>query len=281
MNFGSGSESDDDHDNDEHLVTINDSLDVAGADSNGEANRSDDDSDEDAESHLLPDDDASESESISSDVSVKDFIDVLNIGDLLNKCRIIIGTIRKSDILNDVVHKIAHRFGIDVDLILDMRIRWNSSYKMLNRLLVFQPVLDELFSDLIGLSGVTKKQQAKLRKNQLCISDWDILKSLRDVLERFSDATDLVSGKNYPTLSIAYAVKLSLDHFLSDGAGDMNSRLIKQMLQVEFDRYMTLPIDSKEATVISVAALLDPSTHDILKPEDRTAAEKFLVIEVL
>lgn len=45
---------------------------------------------------------------------------------------------------------------------------------MLNRLLVFQPVLDELFSDLGGLNGVTKMQQVKLKKNHLCISDWDI-----------------------------------------------------------------------------------------------------------
>ena len=152
---------------------------------------------------------------------------------------------------------------------------------MLNRLLVFQPVLGELFSDLGGLNGVTKMQQVKLKKNHLCISDWDILKSLRDVLDRFSDATDLISGKNYQTLSIVYGVKLSLDHFLHDGTGDTNTRLIKQMSQGEFDRYMTLPMDSKEAIMISVAALLDPSTHNILKSEDRTAAEKFLVFEVL
>lgn len=91
----------------------------------------------------------------------------------------------------------------------------------------------------------------------------------------------MISGKNYQTLSIVYGVNLSLDHFLHDGTGDTNTRIIKQMSQVEFDRYMTLPMDSEEARMISVAALLDPSTHDILKSEDRTAAEKFLVFEVL
>lgn len=274
------SESDNDDDNDEQLGSTENASDNAVDDGDRDADHSDDDQDDDVESNLIPDDDTSESESDSSDVSAKDLIDVLDIGDLLNKCRMIITTIRKSSILHDAVHNIARGLGIDVDLILDMRIRWNSSYKMLNRLLVFQSVLDELFADLGSLSGVTKRQQAKLMNGHLTNSDWALLQSLRYVLERFSDATELVSGRSYPTLSIAYAVKLSLDHFLTDLVGDTNTRLIKQMLQAEFDRYMTVSIDSKEATMISVAALLDPSTHDILKPEDRTIAEKFLILEV-
>ncbi|CAF1366419.1 unnamed protein product, partial [Didymodactylos carnosus] len=190
-----------------------------------------------------------------------------------------ITTIRKSSILHDAIRTIAHSLSIDGDLILDMRIRWNSSYNMLCRLLLFQSVLDELYVQVDSLSGLTKRQQAKLMGVHLSNNDWSLLQSLRYVLERFSDATELVSGKNYPTLSIAYAVKLSLHHFLNDLTSDNNVRIMKQMLQVEFDQYMTLPLDAVEANIINAAALLDPSTHDILKREDRKVAEKFLVLE--
>jgi hypothetical protein len=43
---------------------------------------------------------------------------------------------------------------------------------------------------------------------------------------------------------------------------------------------MILPVNSKETDIISAAALLDPSTHDILQLDDKKAAEKFLILEV-
>ena len=240
----------------------------------------DDDEDDNYESNLIPDDDISDTESDSSDVDHEDRAKVLHIGELLNRCRIIITIIRKSSILHDVVRTIAVGFSIDVDLILDMRIRWNSSYKMLNRLIAFQGVLEEFYTQLDSLNGITKRQHEKLIGAYLSNSDWELLESLRFVLERFSDATELISGKSYPTLSIAYAVKLSLEHFLNDLTGDTNVRIIKQMLQPQFEKYMTLSSDSKEGNYINAAALLDPSTHESLKPEDKKAAEKFLILEV-
>jgi hypothetical protein len=198
----------------------------------------------------------------------------------MKKGRTVITTIRKSGILHDAVRNIAYDSSINVDLILDMRIRWNSSYNMLNRLFVFQSVLEELYVQIDSLSGVTKRQREKLMSAYLSNSDWALLQSLQFVLERFSDATELISGKSYPTISIVYAVKLSLHHFLNDLTDDINVSIIKQMLLAEFDRYMTLPVNSKETDIISAAALLDPSTHDILQFDDRKAAEKFLILEV-
>ena len=52
-----------------------------------------------------------------------DLIHLLNIGELLNKCSIMITIIRKWSILLEAVRTIAHSLLINVDLILDMLIR--------------------------------------------------------------------------------------------------------------------------------------------------------------
>jgi hypothetical protein len=273
-------QSDYDNDDDGQEELTNSALGNTNGDGADKDMDDDDDEDDNDESALIPDDDISDTESDSSNLDHEARINVLKIGDLLNKCRTIITTIRKSTILHDAVRTIALGYSINVDLILDMRIRWNSSYKMLNRLFIFQGVLEEFYTQLDSLNSITKRQQEKLMGAILSNSDRGLLQSLRFVLERFSDATELISGKSYPTLSIAYAVKLSLDHFLNDLTGDTNVRIIKQMLQAQFDHYTTLLTDSKEANIINAAALLDPSTHETLKPEDSKAAEKFLILEV-
>ena len=148
------------------------------------------------------------------------------------------------------------------------------------RALAYQSVLEELYAQLDSIGGVTRRQKEKLIGAHLSSSDWALLQSLRFVLERFSDATELISGKSYPTLSIAYAVRLSLHHFLSDMVGDMNVRAIEKMLLAQYQHYMTLAADSKQANMMSAAALLDPTTHDMVRSEDRLVAEKFLILEV-
>jgi len=274
-------ESDDDNDDDEQLESIdNVSVNINGDDSGNDDNSHGNDEDEEDESTFVPDDNTSESDSDTSDTGPVNPTYALNIGELMKKGRTVITTIRKSGILHDAVRNIAYDSSINVDLILDMRIRWNSSYNMLNRLFVFQSVLEELYVQIDSLSGVTKRQREKLMSAYLSNSDWALLQSLQFVLERFSDATELISGKSYPTISIVYAVKLSLHHFLNDLTDDINVSIIKQMLLAEFDRYMTLPVNSKETDIISAAALLDPSTHDILQLDDKKAAEKFLILEV-
>ena len=55
---------------------------------------------------------------------------------LMEKCRTIVVTIRKSSILSEFIHTLAADQSINAGLIIDMRVRWNSSYKMLQRILL-------------------------------------------------------------------------------------------------------------------------------------------------
>ena len=269
-------DSDTDDDEKEHLTS--NSLGDLFEDDGG----SDDDPDDEdfEESNLIRDDDTSDSDTDSDSADDDNYVEAMHISELMIKCRAIVSTIRRASILHETVNTIANDLSINIDLILDMRIRWNSSFKMINRILVYQSVLEELYAQLDSIGGITQRQKEKLIGAHLSSSDWALLQSLRFVLERFSDATEIISGKSYPTLSIAYAVRLSLHHFLSDTVGDTNVRAIKKMLLAQYQHYMTLAADSKHSNMMSAAALLDPTTHDMVRSEDRLVAEKFLILEV-
>ena len=111
-----------------------------------------------------------------------------------------------------------------------MRIRWNSSYRMIQRILTYQPVFDKLYEQIDDLPGVTNKQKKKLFDLTLRGNDWNLLQALRRVLERFDEATKILSGQTYCTFSISYAVLFSLSHYLNCRSGDQVENEIKGFL---------------------------------------------------
>ncbi|CAF1443075.1 unnamed protein product [Adineta ricciae] len=88
------------------------------------------------------------------------------VGVLMTKCRKFIVTIRKSSILNDALLKLA-RDVVSVELVQNMKIRWNSTYKMIQRLLLYQNVLGTFYDNLDTIDGVTVGQRKKLIESKL------------------------------------------------------------------------------------------------------------------
>jgi hypothetical protein len=257
---------------------------------NGKSESDDEDDDENAEdSALTPDDDDNDDyDDVESDDDDDDdddeselvSIDKLRICELLKKCRTIVSTIRKSSILNDAVLLLARNASIKVELNLDMRVRWNSTFNMIDRLITYQSVLDQLFPQLDSLAGVTVKQRNKLLSCRPSDNDWTVLHALKRVLERFTDSTELLSGECYPTLSLGYVVVFGLAHYLNEQADVSVESSIKAMLRCQFEKYMVMPPHSKEAAMMRVAALLDPTVHDLLTADDKQMAEKTVISEV-
>jgi hypothetical protein len=75
--------------------------------------------------------------SSESDEDETILLDMQDIGILMAKSRTLINTIRKSSILNDAIRNLA-RDSTTVELIVDMKVRWNSSFQMIQRLLLHQ-----------------------------------------------------------------------------------------------------------------------------------------------
>ena len=163
---------------------------------------------------LDSDDDSSESGNDDSSA-----LDVQDIGVLMVKCRKLINTIRKSSILNDALLNLRPD-SISVELVPDMKIRWNSTYQMVQRLILYQHTLAAFYDNLDAIDGVTLKQRKKLLGVKLTSLDWNLLLAIRSVLERFSDATEMLSGKSYPTLSLSYPVIYSLYNYLNKHSDD-------------------------------------------------------------
>lgn len=202
-----------------------------------------------------------------------------DISAFMGKCRTIVSTIRKSSILSERIHTLAGDSSIKAGLVIDMRVRWNSSYKMLQRILLYQSILEKLYDELDSLPGVTDVQRKKLFDSRITGNDWQLVQALRRVLERFDEATKVLSGQKYPTLSLAYAIIISLLHYLNNRSSDSLENEIKDMLLDSYNRYMIR--DGREMALIRVSALLDPLIHDLLTYEDKQAAESFILKEVM
>ena len=245
------------------------------------SNESDYSSDEDVEDDQFDQDDDSSASSMDTDDDENYSLSPVEMQDItitMEKCRTIITTIRKSSILSEFVHTLAVDQSIKAGLIIDMRVRWNSSFKMLQRILLYQVVLDKLYEQLHSLLGVTDQQRRKLVNSKINGNEWNLIQGLRRVLERFDEATKVLSGQNYPTLSLSYAIVNSLSHYLNNRSDDAIENKIKELLLYSFGKYMNR--DGKEMAFIRASALLDPLVHDLMKPEDKRAAEVFIAKEV-
>ncbi|CAF1358275.1 unnamed protein product [Adineta ricciae] len=259
-------ESDADAEEDDEQFDQDDDSDEALSESDGEQ------PDENHDSSTTTSEGDGDSAKTSSSLLIKD------VTTLMEKCRTIVSTIRKTSILNETVHDLAKASSIKAGLVLNMRVRGNSSYKMLQRVLVYQNVLEKFYGELDSLAGVTNKQRNKLMKSKFDRNDWNLIQTLRRVLERFEEATKVLSGQKYPTSSLAYAIITSLSHCFNNRSNDVFENDIKDMLINSFEKYMVR--DGKAMTFIRAAAFLDPLIHDLLTLDDKEAAESFIINEV-
>ena len=97
-----------------------------------------------------------------------------DIGVLRTMCKLIINTVHKSSILNEHILDLGRDLSIKVNLILDMKICWNSMYKMVNRFLTYQDILDKLDKHL-DTNILTDKQCKALQFTYLSGVAWDVI----------------------------------------------------------------------------------------------------------
>jgi hypothetical protein len=174
-----------------------------------------------------------------------------NINYILANCRKIVNAINRSTILYQNIQNLA-RSTVNGDLIIDMRIRWNSTCKMITRLLQYRPILTVFMNHLSSMEGVPPKKKQKLLKMQLSDEEWDVLDNLNATLVLFSDASDMLSGSKYPSYSMAYLVIDSLYHYLQSSATNDIEETIKHELSETFQKYVYHSPGSSEHNLLLV-----------------------------
>ena len=172
---------------------------------------------------------------------------LISLFELLKKTRAGIKFIRNHNVTNEyaVKHiKLNNQGKMVGGLVLDMSIRWSSTFLMVNRLLIHKDIVKNIFAFPNNFLGLTEKQKQMLYKLALKQNEWDFLIDIQLVLEPFEAATTVLSGQSYPTMAYSFLVWSFLSKFLQATSDDHPIiRALKDCLRFRFNIncYKNLP----------------------------------------
>lgn len=158
----------------------------------------------------------------SSNVNHYDLL--LNVFHLMKRIRSSVKFIRNHNVTNEYMTKSIKEKNNKRNaggLVLDLSIRWNSSFLMINRLLIHREIVVNIFVFPNNLIGLTEKQKRQLYELMIKQNEWNLLGDLKSVLEPFQVATTVLSGQKYPTMAISFVVWRLLYKFLQSSTTDM------------------------------------------------------------
>ena len=174
-----------------------------------------------------------------------------HVGDVMKKSRSFVKLINKSSILMNYVSNLKKQFKINRSLQLDCKSRWNSSYHLVEGMLMYKKIINKINSEKYDI-GINKKQTTKLSSMEFDQDDWKMLELIEFVLKPVVHATQLVSGSKYPTIGISYFVIFQIREFLEDvsdySVNDskilhyLKSLILKQVQKYFFNNYTQLEI---------------------------------------
>lgn len=133
---------------------------------------------------------------------------------------------------------------------MDVRTRWNSTYKMLSTVLLYRDIINDMFKSK-GNLGLTAKQRYKLGNMELSTSQWDLLELIIALLEPFYSATKLLSNKKYPTVGTALYLIRQLEEHLEKEEINPMLNLLKSKVLIKFCHYMYDNVDQFDTLKVS------------------------------
>ena len=87
------------------------------------------------------------------------------VGDVIRKCRSIVKLVNRFPILMNYVLVLKKQFNIHHSLQLDCKSRWNSSYHLIEAILMYKRVINKINSENMNLVLIKNKQQNFLPLN--------------------------------------------------------------------------------------------------------------------
>ena len=119
----------------------------------------------------------------------------------------------------------------------DVKTRWNSSFKMLSTIHLYQDIITDMFK-CKGNIGITITQRKRLARIELTSDQWDLIKLLITLLEPFYSTTKALSTTKYPTIGSALYLIRSLEEYLEKLENNSTFNALKAKVLEKFQYYM-------------------------------------------
>ncbi|CAF1381342.1 unnamed protein product [Rotaria sp. Silwood1] len=109
---------------------------------------------------------------------------------------------------------------------------------MINSFIILREIVQNLLSQKHQLK-ITQQHVKKLAAYELTSGDWNVLSVLHSILKPFYLATKAISGRQYPSIGLAYYLLMRLKHFLEqhDNKESLLEKRLKQLSLKEFLYY--------------------------------------------
>ncbi|CAF4623818.1 unnamed protein product, partial [Rotaria magnacalcarata] len=192
---------------------------------------------------------------------------------VLKKCRGLISMIKRSTILTLYFDAQRKRFKKALNLCYDVKSRWNSTYCMVNSFIVLREIIENLFSNKHQLH-ITQQQVKKLTNFELTSADWHVLLVLFSILKPFYLVTTAMSGRQYPSIGLAYYLLARLRNFLQqhNKKESLLEKRLKQLLLKKFLNYFD--DENEQMELIMLHAYFDPAGFAALTEIERRSVEQ-------
>ena len=175
------------------------------------------------------------SSTIDMHVSITDEISL--VMDLLRKIRLLVTLTKKSYIISNFIRTNKLLLKLNKTLNNDCQSRWNSTYILIDSLLKLKTLILKLFTEKKNLN-LNKKQVEKLSMIELNNGDWEFLSYMHYVLKPFYLGTVMMSGKNYPSIGLAFHAIQKIKQFCSnDNTSNYHIKELKKLLLTKLDKY--------------------------------------------
>ncbi|CAF3455414.1 unnamed protein product [Rotaria sp. Silwood2] len=157
---------------------------------------------------------------------------------VIKKCRSLVLMIKSSIIITSFFDREREKLNIKRNLCYDVKSRWNSTYCMIDAFLALREVIEKLFNQKHSLR-IHPKQIKKLTTLEYKSDDWIMLSALYTVLKPFFHATKVLSGRDYPSIGLAFYLLSRLKTFLQklEKKENILIKRLKQLLLLQFIYY--------------------------------------------
>jgi hypothetical protein len=180
------------------------------------------------------------------------------VNDLIEKIREIVTMIKSSSVFTSFMERIRLTFNarakkhekINRRLIVDVKSRWNSTYKMIYTFNMYRDFINDLFKSK-GSLGLNRKQKCRFTRLELSVDQWDILQSIIELLHPFYSATKVLSDTKYPTVGSALYLLKDLEEYLSKADNNQTMSALKQLVLKKLQYYITDDVEQFRVLKVS------------------------------